>query len=326
MSMRKLTTACCALALLAHWPLATPVAAQASWPERTVRIIVPFTPGTSADVVARIYADRLGQRWGKPVVIENKPGGETTIGIGAFVAARDEHTLLATVIGSYTTTPMVVDNMPYDTAAELVPISPLASTHIAYSVTATLPARSLTDLLQSIKVEPGKMSWSSGPTILRFVPAAYLKRHGLEMPYVTYRDQPQAALDLGEGRIQLLVSSMATALPVAQSGKIRVLAIANSQRSPLLPDVPTASEAGFPELTVDGGAALFGWRGMSDQHRDRIAADVTAVAADPDVRRRIEAGGQMAMGGTAKDLAAILAKQKQQVAEIAKVIDLKVAK
>lgn len=345
MSMRKMMTAACfvaskpegarlcrrrtlACALAMLWPVAgaAPALAQTAWPERNVRIMVPVGAGTSPDVAARIFADRLTQRWGKPVLIENKPGAETTLGIGAFVSGRDDHTLLATVIGSYTTTPLLVDKMPYDTAAELVPITLLASTHIAYSVPAALPMRSLADVMQAARAQPGKLSWSSGPTILRFVPAAYMKSHGLDMPYVTYRDQPQSAIDLGESRIQVLVSSLQTALPVAQSGKTRIIAIANSQRWPHLPDVPTAAEAGFPELTVDGGAALFGWRGMSEALRDRIAADVTAVAAEPDVRRRLEASGQVAMGGTAKALVAALAKQQRQVSEIAKVIDLKAAK
>jgi tripartite-type tricarboxylate transporter receptor subunit TctC len=316
-----------ALALTAAaFALAPPTHAQAQWPERNVRIIVPLAAGSAVDAAIRIYADRLSQRWGKPVLVENKPGGETTIGIGAFVQGRDDHTLLATVIGSYTTTPQMVDKLPYDTTADLVPIVSMTSIQIGYAVTSSLPARSLGDLVRQAKAEPGKLAWASGPTILRFAPAAHMKQHGLDMPYAVYRDQGQAAIDLGEGRIQLLVSSLQVMLPVIQSGKVRLLAVANATRSPLAPEVLTAREAGFADLTVNGGAALFGWRGIGEALRDRIAADVTAIAGDPDVRKRIEAGGQIAQGGTWRELMAALEAQQQQVVGIARIIDLKAAK
>jgi tripartite-type tricarboxylate transporter receptor subunit TctC len=327
--MRKTMTAACAAATLAAaltvlGPQAH--AAGATWPERAVRLIVPVNAGSSPDIAARVFGDRLAERWGKPVVIENRPGADTTIGIGAFVAARDDHTLLVTVSGSYTATPQIIDKLPYDTAADLVPVSTLTSVQVAFAVTASATMRTLPEVFAAAKAEPGKLNWSSGPTLLRFLPAAYLKRHGLEMPYVTYRDLGQSGIDLGEGRIQLLYTSLQLLLPIVQSGKARLLAIGNAIRSPMFPEVPTAAEAGFPELAADGAAIMFGWRGIDAALVTRIGADVEAVAAEPEVRHKLEAGGQVALGTDAVTARAMLARQQAQVAEIAKIIDLRVAK
>jgi tripartite-type tricarboxylate transporter receptor subunit TctC len=144
------------------------------------------------------------------------------------------------------------------------------------------------------------------------------------MNYVAYRDAAQPQADLGEGRIQVLFTSLQASRAPVQLGKARFLAIANSTRAAAIPDVPTAHEAGHPELTIDGLSGLFGWRGMPESLRARIAADATEVISDPEVRRRIEAG-QLAIGGTPAEFERAIAEQRSFITEVAKLIDLKPA-
>jgi tripartite-type tricarboxylate transporter receptor subunit TctC len=293
------------------------------WPRQTVRLIVPFVAGAANDVAARIVADGLSRRWGKPVVIENRPGGETTIGVAAFVGARDEHTLLYTVFGSLTVVPLTMEKAPYDADIDLAPIAPVTSVVVVLSVNGSLPVHSLADLERVVRARPDQFSWAAGPTLPRYAFATFLKQRGLEMTYVGYRDTNQPQADLGEGRIHALITSVAASSAPVTLGKSRFIAITEPQRSAILPDVPTAAESGYDELTFIGGAGLFGWKGMPDALRSRINHDVNAVLDDPAVRQKLTAAGQQAIGGGPEKLSALIAAQRKRVLEISRTIDLR---
>jgi tripartite-type tricarboxylate transporter receptor subunit TctC len=215
--------------------------------------------------------------------------------------------------------------MPFDPARDLVPISATASTIIVVAVHNSARAGSRSDLARLLRAEPGKLLWGAAPGLPRHAFAAFLKRQGLEMVYVPYRDLATPQADLGEGRVHVLVTSLqATNAPV-QSGKARIVAVINPHRAPMLPDVPTAGEAGYPELTVDPVSGLFGWRDMPAALRDKISADVQALAQDPAVRARLEATGQLVLGGTPAEFTAAIERLRVRVGEIARLIDLKAA-
>lgn len=307
-------------------PEASAQAPVHEWPRQAVRLIIPFPAGAGNDVAARIVADGLSRRWGKPVVIENKPGGDTTIGVAAFVGARDEHTLLYTVFASLTLAPLTVEKLPYDMEVDLVPIAPAASVVVVVSVNSSLPVHSLADLEHVARSQPGKLSWASGPTLPRYVFATFLKQRGLEMTHVGYRDAAQPQADLGEGRIHVLITGVtASSAPVAL-GKSRFIAITEPQRSAVLPNVPTAAESGYDEMTFIGGAGLFGWKGMPEPLRLRISDDVNAVLADPAVQQKLAAAGQRAIRGGPEKLSALIAEQRKRVLEMARTIDLRAAR
>jgi tripartite-type tricarboxylate transporter receptor subunit TctC len=296
------------------------------WPQRQVRIVVTFPPGSANDAAARILADALGKRWGHTVVVENRTGAEGTLGVASFVAAHDDHTLLYSVAGSVTVAPLLIDKLPYDPDRDLVPIVATASIVLTVAIHHSLPAKSLDDLVSVLRAAPGRYAWASGPTLPRYAFEAFLKRNGLSMNYVAYRDAAQPQADLGEGRIQLLFTSLLASHSPVQLGKARFLAIANSSRAGRIPDVPTVREAGHPELSIDGLSGLFGWRGMPDALRRRIAADVTAVVSEPDAGRRIEATGQLVIGGTPEQFEAGIAEQRAFITEVAKLIELRAVK
>ncbi len=303
--------------------LAFPNLARAEWPERPVKLIVTFPPGSANDAAARIFADGLARKWGKPVVVEDRPGAEGTIGVGSFVASQDDHTLLYTVSGSVTVAPLLIDKLPYDVDRDLRPIA--ATTVIALTLTVSdqLAVRSIPELIEAVKSNPGKYAWTSAPTLPRYVFAAFLKRNGLQMNFVSYRDAAQPQADLGEGRIQVLLTSLTASSSPVQAGKARFLAVINPTRTAALPDLPTARELGYPELEIDGLAGIFGSNAISDAVQKRIATDVAAICQEPEVRRKLEAGGHNVLGGTPEELRATIARQRSWLGEITKLIDIR---
>jgi tripartite-type tricarboxylate transporter receptor subunit TctC len=293
------------------------------WPTRAVKIIVPFAAGSANDVSARAYADRLARRWGKPTIIENKPGADTILGGAAFANARDDHTLLYGTASMVTVSPLLQDVLPYDPSRDLVPISSTASAILVIAVNDHLPVRSLQELAQLARSRPGELSWSSGPSLPHFVFAAMLARHGLKQVYIPYRDSAAQQADFGEGRVQILSHALQAVRGPVAAGKARLLAVTSPRREPGMPEIPTVAEAGFPEMEIEGLTGLFGWRDMPPTLRDRIATDVQAVAGDPSVRSLIEASGQHVLGSTPNEFSAAIEQQRMRILQINRIVDLR---
>lgn len=295
----------------------------ADWPHRTVRLIAPLPAGSGSDFSARLFAERLSQRWGQAVIVENRPGADGVIGVSAFLSADDDHTLLYAISAVFTVLPITHEKLPYDPVRELVPISPASDIVLAIAVTAKRPIRTLDSLVQTARAQPGKLNWASSPGLPPFVVGGFFKNSKLDLAFVSYRDLAPVLQDLGEGRIDVLVHALGVIMPQVQAGRARLLAVASDARMPLAPDVPTVTEAGFPELRMDGVTGFFGKRGMPDTLRDRIASDVRAVASDPGIRDRLAAVGQAARPGTAVEFAALLDEKRRRLADLAKTIDFK---
>jgi tripartite-type tricarboxylate transporter receptor subunit TctC len=330
MDMTKLRMAALVAALIAGLALpAAPSQAQApspapAWPQRPVRFIVPLGPGSGADIGARLVADRLSARWGKPVVIENRPGGDGIVAIAAFVNAHDDHTLLFSPAATFTAHPFLHDKLPYD-AADLLPIARVSNTIVAIVAPVSLNVGSLADLMALVRAQPGKLNWATATGISDFLLDAFLKNARLDMAKVPYRDPVAPVTDLAEGRIQLYWAALAIVRPHVQSGKARLLAVSNNIRDPDEPNVPTVKEAGFPTLAYDGLVGLFGPRDMAEDLRERIAGDIRAVAADPSIVARLLTTGQIVSPGRPAEFAASIDAQRATVAAIAKEMGIKPA-
>ncbi len=258
-----------------------------SWPQRSVKLILPLQAGSATDVTARLFAERLSERWGKPVVVENRPGPDGLVAVTTFVSARDDHTLMFSIGGPVTINPVVHAKLPYDPKLDLVPIVSASDSFLTVAASAALGINSVDELVARAKKEPGKLNWAATAGLPQFAFAGFVKSAGLEMVQVSYRDFAPALTDLGEGRISVVATGLVPVLPLQNAGKAKPLIVTNRQRSPAAPDLPTAREAGFPELSVDGFQGFFGWRDMPDDIRARIAADVRAVAADPSLAARL---------------------------------------
>ena len=288
-----------------------------TWPERPVRLIVPIGPGTGADVAARIFAEKLRERWGQPVIIENRPGGDGITGVAAFAKMNDDHALLFATSSPIAVEPVIHDNLPYDPVRDLVPISMASDIFIVIAAAESLKAKSLAELVATARAQPGKLNWAAGPGQPQYVFAAFLQTAGLDLAGISYREVAPALQDLGTGRIHVLAHALTAVLPLIQAGQAELLAVANSQRASIAPDVPTVVEAGFPELHMDGFCGFYGWRGMRNDLRERIAADVAAVAHDPDVPGKLATTGQAARAGTPAEFAAALQAQRDRIAAFA---------
>jgi len=315
---------CTGLSLVLVPAALSTASAQMSWPQRNVRFIVPLGPGSGADIGARLFADKLTARWGKPVVVENRPGGDGIVAIAAFVSAHDDHTLLFTPAATFTAHPFLHDKLPYE-QADLLPIARVSNTLVAIVAPVSLKVGSLTELVDIARAQPGKLNWATATGISDFLFASFLKNANLDMSKVPYRDTVQPATDLAEGRIQFYWGALAIVRPHVQAGKARLLAVSNSVRIPDEPAVPTVREAGFPALAYDGLVGLFGPRDMADDIRERIAADIREVAGDPAIGSRLLSTGQLVSPGRPAEFAASIDEQRAVVAKIAKGMGIKPA-
>lgn len=304
--------------LIAAATIASLPSAAADWPTRPLRFIVTLGAGSGADIGARLLADRLSPRWGQPIVVENRPGGDGLVAINAFVTANDDHVLLFSPSASFTAHPYLHDHLPYK-PDDLVPITRVSNTLIAIAVPATMPVNSLRDLAAATRDQPGKLNWAGVTGALDFMFAGWLKQEGLNINKVPYRNPVDAANDLAEGRVQVYEASLAIVRPQLQAGKIKLLAMVNTVRAPTEPDIPTAAEAGYPALTFDGLVGLFGPRGMPLALRQRITSDIRSVA-DSTVADRLTASGQIMNIGGPEEFAKSIDEQRAKVAEYAKAI------
>ena len=297
-----------------------PAAAQ-NWPQRPVKFLVTLGPGSGVDIGTRLLGDRLSARWGQPVVVENRPGGDGIVAITTFLGAHDDHVLLAAPTSSFTAHPYLHENLPYK-QSDLVPIARVSNTIITISVPVSLKLASFADVVAMARAQPGTLNWAGVTGALDFTFAGFLQAKGLNMSKVPYRNPVEAANDLAEGRVQIYEGAYAIARPQIEAGRIKPIMLTNSVRAPMLPDVPTAAEAGFPELTMDGLVGFFGPPGMPLELRERIAQDVRAVT-DASVESRLIATGQIVNIGGPSEFVAAIDQQRARLAEVAKDLGVK---
>ncbi len=293
-----------------------------AWPQRQVKFLIPFGPGAGADIGARLVSDKLAQLWKQPVVIENRPGGDGLVAVTAFMAANDDHVLMFGAAGSFTVHPYQFENLRYVFQRDLLPIARYSSTIIALAVPTASGITSLKEFVARARANPGKLNAALVPGITELVWDGFVKTEGLDITKVPYKDIVPAAGDLGESRLDAVMASYAIVRPVAETGKIRVLAVTSHDRVSLLPDIPSSAEAGFPSLELEGLVGLYGPKIMSQDLRNRIGADVVAAASDPVIGQRLAGTGQVVNPGGAVEFEASIKKQMEQVGAIAKLIGM----
>jgi tripartite-type tricarboxylate transporter receptor subunit TctC len=287
-----------------------------NWPERTVRLISPSPPGGSPDIVARLFAEKLSMRWKVSVIVENRPGADGMIAIQAVLGATDGHTLLATHSGAVTVTP-AIRKLPYNTE-DLRPLSTAAIDFLTVAVPAASSVRSLADLVAAATEKPGALNWFASPGAPAMAFGEFVRNNRLDMVFVPYKGGTEAVRDLSESRIQVSLVPLAVALPLAQAGRLRLIAITNSESAPIAPDVPTASSAGHPEIAIQGVLGFFAPKSMPEIVQKQIAGEIQIIANDPEIKSRLEKTGQIARGSSPSEYARYLAEQRQHWERIAR--------
>ena len=318
-----MAAALCTLALGVTTALAQAPAWPPTWPTGRVRLLVPFPAGSATDVTARLFGDKLSQRWGHPVIVENRPGADSNIAVGAFAQAREDHTILYSAPNPITVNPVTYEKLPYDPVKDMVPISMGSEIYIIVSVPESLKLGCLADLIGLAKAQPGKLNWVATPGVVYFMTAGFLKTQGLDIVQVPYRDFTQAVNDLAEGRIQMTVTSLQTANAQVQAGKVKPLAVTADKRMPQLPDLPTVTEAGAPAWTFGAFGGFFAGRDTPSALVEKISADVRWAGTDAEIARKLAAAGIGVRTSTPAEFAAAIERERAAVAEYAKVLGTK---
>jgi tripartite-type tricarboxylate transporter receptor subunit TctC len=325
-AMSAFARAACAVAVICGTASLTQPANAQSWPQRPVRFILPFGPASGADTLGRLFADRLTARWNKPIVIDNRPGGDGMVAINAFTSANDDHVLFLAPTGTFLSHPYEHDTLPYNAERDLVPVVGVATIVLAVTVPESLKVNSLAEFVTLARANPGKLNAATAAGHTNFLWQGFTKTTGLQVTKVPYRDVIPALADLAEGRIQIVLSSLAAAQPQIQSGKVKLIAITSHERTSIAPHAPTVAEAGFPQLTLDGLIGLYGPRGMPLERRETIAATFREVAAaEPLIAQRLAATGQVVQVRGPVEFTALIKEQRDQLAAIAKALGLKAA-
>lgn len=294
--------------------------AAAEWPARPVRLITPFPAGAGPEVFLRAVAEKLQQRWGQPVIVENRPGGNGFIAIDTFKHSPPDGTTLVQLenvhLAAY---PHLFHPLPYDPAADFELLAPLFRTYFFFAVATGSPYRTVGELLADARRRPGALnygSWSVGNAA--HLGAALLATiSGTEMQHIVYRDTSQLYAGVASGELQFALGTQGTAGPLQRAGRIRFLAVAAPQRQPGFPEVPTVGESGGPEaFEVTGWTVLAAPRGLPAEVAARLRRDLQWALAEPDVQARLPALGYEPFSADARELQAFVQAQSLLYADI----------
>ena len=313
--------------------LALPAVAQTSWPSRPIRLVVPFTPGGTTDLLARAMAPELQQRLGQAVVVDNKPGAGGNIGSAEVAKATDGHTLLMGTVGTHAINAALYPKLPYDPVRDFAPITLVAAVP---NVLVFNPAnaarygiRTVPDLIRYARANPGKLNMASSGngTSIHLAGELFKSMTGSYMLHFPYRGSGPALLDLMAGNMDLMFDNLPSALPQIKAGKLLAIAVTSAQRSPVVPELPTIAEAGGPALAGFEASSWFGLLAPVHQPVDQIARlqrEAAAALATPVLRERMAAQGAMAGGGSSAEFAALIASEMAKWAKVVKVSGAKV--
>jgi tripartite-type tricarboxylate transporter receptor subunit TctC len=274
--------------------------AQAAWPERPIKLVVPFAPGASTDSVARLLASKLSIRLGQSVVVENKSGAGGSIGTDTVVKAQPDGYTLLFASSTVVTTAASGKKLPYDPIRDLVAIGETGSVPFLIVVPPSSSATTLSDLITQARAKPGTFSYGTGgvATITHLGTEYFASAAKLQLLHVPYKGVGEALPDLMTGRLQLLMPTVAVGLPQIRAGKMRGLAVTSAQRSPLAPEIPTAAEAGLPGFQVEAWWGILGPARLPLPIVKRLNEEINTVLAMPEVRDAMTREGATARSST----------------------------
>jgi tripartite-type tricarboxylate transporter receptor subunit TctC len=305
-----------ALGLAAGLGLAAPALGQAAWPTRPVTLLVPFAPGGASDIAARAFSTRLAERSGQPVMVENRPGANGQLAARLLARATpDGYTMMAGSIGVFALNAVLYRNPGYDPLADFAPVMLAVTTPNVVVVNPEVaPVRDLAELIAWMKARPGQVFHAasgigSSPHLTMEL---FTQMTGTEATHVPSRGGASAVMDQVAGTVQVSFQGLGSVIGPVRDGRLRALMVTAARRSSLLPEVPTAAEAGLPDLEVSSWQAVMTPAATLAALRERAAGEITAILREPTVTEALQAGGYTVAGGTPAEYAAF------QRAEIAR--------
>jgi tripartite-type tricarboxylate transporter receptor subunit TctC len=279
------------LAVLAGFALPARHAGAADYPDRSVHVIIPFTAGGAPDVLLRLVAQKLSEKWGQGVVVENRAGGNTLVGtVAAAKSPNDGYTLLLAADQTFVLNPLLYATLPYS-MKELDPIVLMAAIPHMLAVSSKVPVSSVKELIALAKAKPDTLTYgTTGPgTIQRIATEYFSSIAGIKLVHVPYKGANETTTAILSGEIDMTINGMSNILPHIGSGKLKALAVSTVKRNPLAPDVPTMQEAGVPGYTSQGAFGLFAPAGTPPDIIAKVHTDVAEILARPDVTKALEA-------------------------------------
>jgi tripartite-type tricarboxylate transporter receptor subunit TctC len=298
--------------------------AYAQYPSKPIRLVVPFPAGGAAELGARIFAQPLGQVLGQPVIVEARPGGDGVIAADAVMkAAPDGYTLLYATNTAFNWVPATRKAPPYDPVADFAPVSLIGYFGFFLFTHTSVPATSVAELLAYARANPGKLNAGTGNSTSQLLTAQLAAFEKLDIVQVPYKGDAPLTVDLLGGRVQMAFATPGSAAPQVKEGKLRALAAMFPNRSPLLPEVPTAAEAGLGKLSITPWGGVFGPARMPKEVADRLAREIAIVLQRPEVR---EAFGKIAFdprSSTPDELTALLRFQMEVWRRTAEAVGIK---
>ena len=305
---------------------AAPAIARAQkYPAGRVTMVVPFPAGAATDISARIYAERLAALWGQPVVIDNKGGGNGIPAAESVARAKpDGLTLFATSAMTQVVNPAIYDKLPYDPIADFAPISRMGTSPFVLLVDRNSPINTAAELTAKLKAEPGKHNYGAGALPARVASELYKMAAGVDAVYVGYKSNPQAIPDVQSGLLTFMMIDTVNAKIAMDRGALKGLFVTDRERYAAVPDMPTAAEAGLPDVLLTTWTGFYAPKGTPAEIVDRINADLYTVAAMPEVIERLAA-----LGGTPKlmrpaEFAAFASAEKERWGQIIRRANIKV--
>lgn len=303
----------------------SPAEAQSTYPVRPIRVVTPYPPGGVNDVIGRLVGQKLAEAFGHPVLLDNRPGGNTVIGTGTVAkAAPDGYTLLQ-VSGSYLLTALLLPT-PYDAVADFAPVATLASTEFVLVVHPALPVRTVADLVALARSRPGQLNYASTGAggIVHVTSELFNLRTGVRIEHIAYKGGGPAVTDLMAGQVHMHFSAPIAVMSQVASGRLRALAIGGERRSPVLPQVPTFAESGLKAFQV---RSWYGWLAPVGTQRaivDRLAGEVARVIALSDVREKLRAQAMEPYANTPDQMGKLIASDRARFAEVVKSAGIRV--
>jgi len=289
--------------------VAAPIVAQPTWPTRPVKIVVPTGPGSSLDLIVRAMSDKLGARWGQPVVVDNKPGAGGMLGMDVVAKATDAHTLGIGFNGPIAFAPFLYRKMPYDPAKDLVPVVMTTSQPNVLAVNADkVPAKTVAEFVAWAKAQGGKMNYSSlgNGSSAHLTMELFLAESGVQATHIPFNGSPPAAMAVAQGEADATFMVAPALLPHVRNNKVRLLAVSARERPESLKELPTLAAAGYPSVESLAWNGLFASPGTPETVVLRINADVNEVLKDAAVASTLDAQGLTAVGGSAADFKRVI--------------------
>jgi tripartite-type tricarboxylate transporter receptor subunit TctC len=309
--------------LLAALALSSPALAQGS--QKAIQIIVPFPPGGSADLVARVVGQKLSENTKQPVIVENRPGADTIIAMELVAKAPPDGYTVGYAIGSaLTMNPTLYSKLPYDPVKDFIPVSVIANVPLALVVHPSVDSKSAKELADYIRTNPGKLFYGQANIVAKVATEAFSAAAGGKMVEVPYKGSTPNVQDLVLGRVQVSIEPVATVLPHVQAGKLRALAVTDSRRSKAFPDLPTVAETGVPGYAFNNWHAILLPAGTPKEIAAKLNEEIVKAARHPDVAAKVAPLGVEMVGSTPEELQKRANTEREHWAKQIKALNIKV--